>query len=81
MRFYVAAPGRKPEGNGKFGHSDLAGLVFELTSDVNASNQVTWSGSGSWEGHAVSPNGAPYITNGDITRAYWALGGRCARPR
>jgi hypothetical protein len=75
---YVAAPGRRPDGNGKYGHADLAGLSFEHLFERQGANSSLWSGSGSWEGHAVSPNGA---TAGftEATRAYWALGFRCAR--
>jgi Sulfatase-modifying factor enzyme 1 len=75
---YVAAPGRRPEGNGKFGHADLAGLVYEITSDV-AGNRVTWAGNGTWEGHGVVKTGDSYGQT-EIARAYWATGGRCARP-
>lgn len=73
---YIAAPGRRPAGNGKFGHADLAGLVIEITGTVNG-NSVVWGGNGSWEGHGISPNGAPLVTT-SIDRAYWAAGGRCA---
>lgn len=76
---FVAAPGRVPDGNGKFGHSDLAGLVFEITSNVSGKN-VTWAGNGSWEGHAVIKDGNPYGLV-PATQAYWATGGRCARPQ
>ena len=75
---FVGAPGRFPTGNGKNGHSDLAGLAFQWLSDVSGSNAM-WSGSGSWEGHAVSANAATYASV-PATRAYWAVGGRCARP-
>jgi hypothetical protein len=75
---YIAAPGRKPEGLGKFGHADLAGLVFEITNDLSDKG-VNWSGSGSWEGHGVSPKNVPFGPT-EMTRAYWAAGGRCARP-
>jgi hypothetical protein len=74
---FIAAPGRAPTGNGKFGHADLAGLVYEITSDVSG-DKVTWGGNGSWEGHAVEKNGAAYGQT-EATRAYWATGGRCAR--
>ncbi len=74
---YIAAPGRRPEGNGKFGHADLAGLLFEITSDLKDGN-VNWSGAGSWEGHGVSANGVAYGYT-SLVRAYWATGGRCAR--
>jgi hypothetical protein len=76
---FVAAPGRRPGGNGKFGHADLAGLVIEMTSDVSG-NQIAWVGTGSWEGHAIGKYGNT-VGKTDITRAYWAVGGRCARPR
>lgn len=76
---FVAAPGRRPGGNGKFGHADLAGLVIEMTSNVSG-NQIAWVGTGSWEGHAIGTH-ANSVGNTEITRAYWATGGRCARPR
>ena len=76
---FIAAPGRAPTGNGKFGHADLAGLVYEVTSDISG-DKVTWGGNGSWEGHAVEKNGAAYGQT-EATRAYWATGGRCARPQ
>jgi len=75
---FIAAPGRVPTGNGKFGHADLAGLLYEITSDVSG-NKVIWAGNGSWEGHEVAKNGDAYGQT-DITRAYWATGGRCAHP-
>ncbi len=76
---FVAAPGRRPLGNGKFGHADLAGLLFNMTSDVSGST-IGWSGAGSWETHKARENGALYTTT-DISRSYWATGGRCALPR
>ncbi len=76
---FIAAPGRAPDGNGKFGHADLAGLVYEITSDV-AGDKVVWGGNGSWEGHEVQKKGVAYGPT-EMTRAYWATGGRCAHPR
>ncbi len=70
---YIAPPGRFPAGNGKYGHSDLGGSVFNAT-DINGGN-VYWSQSGSWQGHGI-----PFsLINPAATNKYWAMGGRCAR--
>jgi formylglycine-generating enzyme required for sulfatase activity len=80
---FVGAPGRVPAGNSKSGHADLGGLVFEWMSEVSVDpvtgDNAMWSGSGSWEGHTVMANAAPYGKT-PIHRGYWATGGRCARP-
>ncbi|MBX3221450.1 MAG: hypothetical protein KF795_13090 [Labilithrix sp.] len=72
---YIAAPGRKPAGNGPKGHADLGGLVFNITSTFDANGRPRWSRNGSWENHAI-PYGATFSPK---TRAYWAAGGRCTR--
>lgn len=69
---YIAAPGRAPAGNGPFGHADLAGLVFQISSSFAEEDVVHWSKAGSWEVHA--PGGGHL---GHTTGAYWAAGGRC----
>jgi formylglycine-generating enzyme required for sulfatase activity len=66
---HVAPPGRFPAGNGPFGHSDLAGLVLEVTSNISGTpgtdpeagaddkppteRKVVWGRNGSWEGHGI----------------------------
>jgi hypothetical protein len=76
---FVAPPGRRPAGNGKFGHSDLAGNLIEMTSTFSGAG-IVWAGNGSWEGHAIQKDNAPIVASAVITRAYWATGGRCAYP-
>jgi formylglycine-generating enzyme required for sulfatase activity len=77
---YIAAPGRRPAGNGKYGHADLAGLVFEWESDgAPGSSNFPLINAGSWEEHPIGENAAQ-VDPQPGTRAYWAFGGRCARP-
>jgi formylglycine-generating enzyme required for sulfatase activity len=77
---FVGAPGRRPSGNAKNGHADLAGLGMEWLNDISPTNpaQARFSGAGSWEGHTVMQSSG---TNGytPMNRAYWAIVGRCAR--
>jgi len=83
---FIAPPGRFPRGNGPFGHADIGGNVFDITSTPGALTTtppeptaglptVQWSKSGSWQG--VHPIGFkfkfPYLTK------YAAAGGRCER--
>jgi hypothetical protein len=71
---YMASPGRRPMGNGKWGHSDLIGPVLTFTT-TNAGTAFEFVWTGSTEGHGVSKS-----TSGrDATWAYWMAGGRCAR--
>lgn len=73
---YIAAPGRRPAGNGPFGHADLGGLVFQLTSTFDPGGaSVAWSRAGSWEDHPVAYPAVLYRP-ADVSR-YWAAGGRC----
>jgi hypothetical protein len=81
---HIAAPGRKPLGAGPFGHMDLAGLVFQMSSGFgtapNGSVVPIWLYSGTWEAHEIPK--APsfyYVANDSYKRGYWAAGGRCAR--
>jgi hypothetical protein len=74
---YIAPPGRFPTGNGKYGHADLGGSVFNAT-DINGSS-VYWSRSGSWQGHGIPFTAAGSWLNAAATNKYWAMGGRCAR--
>ncbi len=73
----VPEPGRYPAGYGKWGHADLVGTVFHFTRDINIQNTMyARVSSGSWESaHAVSAT----ATQDRTSRAYWAIGGRCAR--
>ncbi len=76
---FVGAPGRFPEGNGKNGHADLAGLAMEWLYEINgAADQAQFTSTGSWEGHAVGAN-APMSGFTPMDRGYWAIGGRCVR--
>src|SRR5262249_15637395 len=82
---HIAAPGRKPLGKGPFGHMDLAGLLFQMSSGFgtapNNSTVPIWLDSGSWESHGIPAGGRDlyYVANDSYMRAYWAAGGRCAR--
>lgn len=69
---HIAAPGRRPAGNGPYGHADLAGLVFQISSSVVVDDIVSWSRAGSFEGHEPGVG----WTDG-MARVYWAAGGRC----
>jgi hypothetical protein len=72
---YIAAPGRRPAGNGAYGHADLAGLLFNQLFENGAVG--TWIWNGSFEGHSPAEGGA---TSDLRSRPrYWAAGGRCAR--
>lgn len=69
---YIAAPGRAPAGNGPYGHADLAGLVFQISSSFAAEGEVYWSKAGSWEVHGPGGGFQAALVSG-----YWAAGGRC----
>jgi hypothetical protein len=72
---YIAAPGRRPEGYGAYGHADLAGLVFAQLFEGGAVG--TWIWTGSFEGHQPTEGGQ--TANLASRPRYWAAGGRCAR--
>jgi hypothetical protein len=87
---YIAPPGRFPNGDGKYGHSDLGGNVFNALdfgsgADPNGGGgQVPyncWSRGGSWQGHPIPFNNTYNScgVNVPATNKYWAMGGRCAR--
>ncbi len=66
--YHIAAPGRRPLGNGPFGHSDLAGNLYA----------VLWVDSivtGSFERHAITQSNNPWTER----HKYWAGGFRCSR--
>lgn len=72
---YVAPPGRFPDGNGKFGHADLGGLVLEWTSEVSkGGGKAFWNGS--WEKAHPTTNSTLSIP---ALYKYYAIGARCAR--
>ena len=79
---YVAPPGRRPMGNGPYGHADLAGNLIEQARRGSVGYYLS---GGSWERHDVNKYGNPYTansnTNGDTVwnRRYYAIGARCAR--
>lgn len=85
---HISAPGRFPKGNGPFGHADLAGNVFDLTSTITGSpgqhpddREVTWGRNGAWEGHEIpfaSENG-PWTA--PVMRKYGKAGGRCVKEK
>lgn len=84
---HIAAPGRFPKGNGPFGHADLAGNVFDLTSTISGSNgdhpddrEVTWGRNGSWEGHNIPFASEDRPWTAPIMRKYGKAGGRCTKP-
>ncbi len=74
---HISAPGRKPAGNGPYGHADLVGNVIE---EARRGNRVYYQSNGSWERHAPQRNGAYYTDNTTVfNRRYYAIGARCAR--
>ena len=78
---FVAPPGRFPNGNGPFGHADLAGNVFNSL-DINVAagvDRAYWTRSGSWQGHPIPWSAPGSETNFGAHYKYWAMGGRCAR--
>ena len=72
--YNIAAPGRKPKGNGPFGHADLAGLVYNMARRGSDTYRLD---NGSWEQHEVMPRGQ--YTEHETFRRYYAIGGRCGR--
>lgn len=83
---FIPPPGHFPRGDGPFGHADLAGLVFNVSStlggqpgDDPVERISMYSRGGTWQGHA-----APYYDFGEaygykLASKYWATGARCAR--
>ncbi len=85
---YIPPPGRYPLGDGPFGHSDLAGLVFNHTATLSGSpgedpneRLAQLSRNGSWQGHEVPfyELDTPGVYGWRMTAKYLATGGRCAR--
>jgi formylglycine-generating enzyme required for sulfatase activity len=85
---YISAPGRFPKGNGPFGHADLAGNLFDLTSTIAGSpgqhpddREVTWGRNGAWEGHPIPFAGERGPWTAPIMRKYGKTGGRCVKEK
>jgi formylglycine-generating enzyme required for sulfatase activity len=83
---YISAPGRFPKGNGPFGHADLAGNLFDFTSDIAGQpgqhpddREVTWGRNGAWEGHAIPFASENNPWTAPIPRKYGKTSGRCVR--
>lgn len=85
---YVAPPGRFPKGNGPFGHSDLAGNVYDVAmpptppapTDSPDTMNAGLARTGAFDNHAI-PNQHPvpgFRTYLAINK-YLAIGARCAR--
>jgi formylglycine-generating enzyme required for sulfatase activity len=83
---YIAPPGRFPHGDGPFGHSDLAGNVYDYALPMDGTpdtpliqRQVRISLSGAFDNHGIPAKrvdgGRPF----HATNKYLAVGARCAR--
>ena len=84
---YIAPPGHFPDGNGPFGHSDLAGNVYNVALPMSgtpgtdpAARTVGLNRTGAFDGHGI-PNQHPVtgFRSWKSTNKYLAVGGRCAR--
>jgi hypothetical protein len=73
---YIAPPGRFPDGNGKFGQSDLAHLVLEWASDRPDASTGKFFWNGSWEVAHPTKNSSQNLA---ALAKYYAIGARCAR--
>jgi formylglycine-generating enzyme required for sulfatase activity len=73
---YIAPPGRFPDGNGKFGHSDLGGIAIEWTSDFADATNAMMFRDGSWEvAHPIDGTSTAHAA----LAKYYAITARCAR--
>ena len=84
---YVAPPGTFPTSDGPFGHSDLAGNVYNVALPMSGTpgtdpgaRTVGLNRTGAFDGHAI-PNKHPItgFRSWASTNKYLAVGGRCAR--
>ncbi len=86
---FIAPPGTFPTGDGPFGHSDLAGNVYNTalpmsgtpgTDPAATKRTVGLNRTGAFDGHAI-PNKHPItgFRTWAATNKYLAVGGRCAR--
>ncbi len=84
---YIAPPGRFPDGNGPFGHSDLTGNVYDVALPMSgtpgsdpAARTVGLARTGAFDGHAIpTQHPVPGFRGWKSTNKYLAVGGRCAR--
>jgi hypothetical protein len=72
----VPAPGRFPQGQGPFGHMDLAGAVENFSDDTGGWMQYSFQEAGKEQFHIVY--GTKRTGWGPSTR-HWAIGARCVR--
>jgi hypothetical protein len=91
----IAAPGRRPMGNGPYGHADLIGNLAPYLRNKAGGWGSILSSVGSWQGHfntwdknalgTLGNSTAPVwrtsqdTDTSDPKTAYWAAGARCAR--
>ncbi len=84
---YIAPPGRFPSGDGPYGHSDLAGNVYNVALPMSgtpgtdpATRTVGLNRTGAFDAHPI-PNTHPVtgFRGWAATNKYLAVGGRCAR--
>lgn len=85
---HISAPGRFPKGNGPFGHADLAGNIFDLTSTITGSpgqhpddREIAWGRNGAWEGHEIPFASEDEPWTAPIMRKYGKAGGRCVKDK
>lgn len=87
---YIAPPGRFPKGDGPFGHSDLAGNVYQVTlpmtgtvgtDPLTAGRLVQLGPGGAFDTHKIptTRSGTPEFGKWKPFNKYIATGGRCAR--
>jgi formylglycine-generating enzyme required for sulfatase activity len=85
---YVAPPGRFPKGDGPFGHSDLAGDVYNVALPMTGTpgtdpttRLVGLAKTGAFDNHAIpATHPVPPFNQWHPTNKYLAVGARCARP-
>ena len=88
MTPHIAAPGRFPKGNGPFGHSDIGGNVFDMTSTMDGAKgmhpddrEVSWGRNGTYGGHDLPFAEYDKPWTAVTMRKYGFSGGRCAKPK
>jgi len=72
--FYIAPPGRRPEGADMYGAEDVAGNMLMWVSD--GPKDFTWTMS--WENHQKNLTVTTWNAS-DGPDGYYALGARCAK--
>ncbi len=81
---FISAPGRT-RGRGPFGHADLIGNNYGLTSNVTYAASPFdarhgWNASGSWEVHGYAKPASGQSRTSMLLNKYGKLGLRCAYP-